>query len=100
MPKEFAAVFIRKRSTNRRLLLNELIPNFFVISDDLESRWQTQMVAVGLEQTDAEAVNRSKKCAVKRRQNFEWNASPQDFGARSLLHFIRCAIGERDNNQL
>src|SRR5947209_6248372 len=99
MPKEFPAVFIGKRPTNRRLLLNELIPNFFVIGDDLESRWQTQMVAVGLEQTDAETVNRSEKCAVKRRQDLEWNAGPQNLGAGALLHFIRGAIGERHHNQ-
>ena len=84
MPEQFAPIFIRKRTTNRCLLLHKLVPNFVVIGDDIESWRQSEIVAVALEQTNAEGVNGAEECAVKCGQDFDRNACLQNFGARAL----------------
>src|SRR5260370_39799725 len=59
--EQFAALFIRKRAANRRLLLHKFVPDFVVIGDHIECRWQSERMAVALEQSDAAGVNGAAK---------------------------------------
>jgi hypothetical protein len=70
LTKQLAPVLVRKRSADRRLLLDELIPDLVVVGDDIESRRQSKIRAVALEQPDAEGVDGAEKNAVEGRQHF------------------------------
>ena len=47
----------------------------------------------------AKTVDRPEKCAIEGRDNIERNARFQDFLSRAPLHFVRCAVGERNYDQ-
>ena len=66
VPEQFAAIFIRKRTADRRLLLHKFVPDFVVIGDDIESWRQSEIMTVALQQSDTEGVNGAEKSAVER----------------------------------
>ena len=72
--KQFAAIFIRKRAADGRLLLDKFVPDLVVIGDHIEGWRQSEIMPVALEQPDTEGVNGAEKSAVQRGQDFHGNA--------------------------
>ena len=98
-PQERGAIFRRERTADVCLLLDEFIPEIVIVRDQLEWRGQAEIVPVVIQQLEAKSVNGSEPGAIERRQNFGLRLCKKDLFARALLHFVRGAVGESENDE-
>ena len=77
-----------------------MIPQIFIVSDELQVRGQAEMMSVGREQLHAEAVDRAEESAVERLDDFQGEPGLEDALPGALLHLIGGAIGVGDNHEL
>ncbi len=82
-----------------RLLLHKFRPEILVIREQLERRGQAEVVAVIIQEFEAEGVDGAEPRAVKSGENFRGGTAAQEFFARALLHLIRRAISEGENDE-
>ena len=99
-PEKIFPVFLAQRLAEPRLLLHELLPEILVVGDQLERRGQAKIMAVVREQLHAKGVDRSEKGAVERAHNFRRKFIFEDLLAGALLHLVRGAIREGDDDEL
>ncbi len=98
-PQEGGAIFLRKRAADLRLLLHKFRPEILVIGEQIERRGQAEVVAVIVQELEAEGVNGAEPGAIEGRENFRRGSAAQNLFARALLHFIGGAIGESDDDE-
>src|SRR6266705_6020816 len=81
------------------LALHKFLPEVVVVAQQFERRWQTEIMTVVGQQFHAEGVDRAEEgvieCGLHLRSQFLFeNDLP-----RALLHFVRGAICESDDDQ-
>src|SRR5207253_2116724 len=85
MPEKYSTILRSKRSAYDRLLLHELVPEFFVISDQLKVGRQAEVVAVCGQEFDAEAVNGAEKRAIECFDHLQRKFGPENLFPAALL---------------
>ena len=81
------------------MLLDELLPEVFVVGNQFERRGQTEIMPVVRQQLHAKGVDRAEEGAVERAHDFRVEVLRQNLLAAPLLHFVRRAIRERHHHQ-
>src|ERR1022692_471894 len=93
------AILFTQGTADGRLLLHKLIPQIVIVRDQFQIRGQAEMMPMPSEQFYAEAVNRAKKSAVERFNDFQWKSGLKNLLPRALLHFIRRAVRVSNDDQ-
>src|SRR6476646_4508290 len=83
------------------MLLNERLPQVVVIfRHQIQRGRQTEIMAVAGKQLHAEAVDRSKECPIKGDLDFRRTVFLENPLSCPLLHFVRGAMGKRNDHKL
>ena len=99
-PQKQTSIFVVQRAADRRLLLDEFIPQIVIIGDQFEPCRKTKTMTVPSEQLHTKRVDRSEERAAKRVDRFQRQAGFKNAVSRALLHFVRGAVRVGDDNQL
>ena len=100
MPEQNTTILRSKGPADDDLLLHELVPQFFVIGDQLEAGRQAEVMAVRGQEFDAETVNGTEERSIECFDYLQRKTCFENLFPGALLHLVCRAIGVGDDDQL